>query len=310
MLKPIDDLTIAAENVVRANDLTTRLSRDGLPDDELGKLVTVFNSMMERLQQLFGVQQRFVADISHELRTPLTSIKGNVEILQLYGPDDVSLDAIASEADRMHRLVNDLLLLARADYGGLTIDMFTVELDSLVMEVFNQARTLAKVKNISVSLAHLEPLQINGNSDRLKQTLLNLVDNAIKFTDEGGKLIISLMRRGDYASIEVTDTGIGMTAEELKRIFDRFYQSDPARTYNGAGFGLGLSIAEWIIKAHGGRIEVESEPGKGTKFCVNLPFSEADTDAASLVKEGAPQKDNTRTRLAALRRSPVKEKVS
>src|SRR5690606_5636618 len=108
MLKPIDDLTNAAANVVRARDLTTRLEWDG-PNDELGRLINVFNSMMVRLEHLFGVQQRFVADISHELRTPLTSIKGNVEMMQAYGPDDISLEAIASESERMHRLVNDLL---------------------------------------------------------------------------------------------------------------------------------------------------------------------------------------------------------
>jgi two-component system, OmpR family, sensor kinase len=305
MLKPIDDLTIAAANVARTNDLTTRLSQDGVADDELGKLINVFNSMMTRLERLFSVQQRFVADISHELRTPLTSILGNVEMMQLYGQDDVSLDAIASEASRMHRLVNDLLLLARADYGGLTIDMYTVELDTLVIEVFEQARMLAKTKQINVNLVHLEPLQINGNSDRLKQTLLNLVDNAIKFTAEGGKVMISLKRQGDKASIEIMDTGIGMSSDEMERIFDRFYQSDPARTYSGAGFGLGLSIAEWIIKAHGGRIEVQSEVGKGTSFCVNLPLSEADTDAAT--PSNMP-KEVTRPRLPALRRSNIKEK--
>jgi two-component system OmpR family sensor kinase len=309
MLKPIDDLTEAAASVVRTNDLATRLSREGVPDDELGKLINVFNTMMGRLERLFGVQQRFVADISHELRTPLTSILGNVEMIQLYGADDVSVDAIASEASRMHRLVNDLLLLARADYGGLTIDMYTVELDTLVMEVFEQSRMLAKAKDISVSLVHLEPLQISGNSDRLKQTLLNLVDNAIKFTDENGKLTIGLMRRGDKAAIEVTDTGIGMSAEEIEHIFDRFYQSDPARTYNGTGFGLGLSIAEWIIKTHGGRIEVESEVGKGTTFRVNLPLAEADTDPSLTDTERLKaHNEGTRPRLPNLRRMNVNTK--
>ncbi len=271
MLKPIDDLTHAAANVVRARDLTTRLEWDG-PNDELGRLINVFNSMMVRLEHLFGVQQRFVADISHELRTPLTSIKGNVEMMQAYGPDDISLEAIASESERMHRLVNDLLLLARADYGGITIDMMPVDLDALFIEVFNQARTLAKAKNITVKLVNIEPLQVSGNADRLKQTLLNLIDNAIKFTSEGGQLTLNMSNQAGCAVIEVADTGIGIAQGDLERIFDRFYQSDPARTYSGTGFGLGLSIAQWIVKAHGGTIEVTSELGKGTTFRLMLPL--------------------------------------
>ncbi len=302
MLKPIDHLTNAAASVVRAQDLTTRLEWDG-PNDELGQLINVFNLMMARLEHLFGVQQRFVADISHELRTPLTSIMGNVEMIQAYGADDVSLEAIASESERMHRLVNDLLLLARADYGGIVIDMMPVELDSLFLDVFNQARTLAKSRNITVKMVNMEPLRISGNADRLKQTLLNLVDNAIKFgkVDEdgnpiGGEIMLNLFRRGDCAVIEVSDTGLGIAQDELDRIFDRFYQTNPARTYTGSGFGLGLSIAQWIVKVHGGTIEVASEVSKGTTFRLVLPLLKEDSPK---LDASDPNAEITRIRVSA-----------
>lgn len=271
-IKPIDAITCAADSIATAHDLNKRLPWDGPDDDELGRMVGVFNSMMDRLEHLFGSQRRLVADVSHELRTPLTAIRGNLDLIRRYGVDQDSLDAIVSETERMSRLVNDLLLLARADYGSMQIDMAQVDLDTVVTNVYREAQILVKDRDLHVRLAHVEPVRIMGNSDRLKQLLLNLIDNAIKFTPDGGEIALSLAQSENEALIQVKDTGMGIAPDDLKRIFDRFYQADPARTRSDedGGAGLGLSIAKWIVDAHSGSIEVDSTPGKGTVFSVRL----------------------------------------
>lgn len=273
-LKPIEAITEAADNISTAKDLATRLPWDG-PPDELGRLTSVFNRMMDRLEHLFGVQQRFVADVSHELRTPLTAIRGNLDIIKHYGLDQPSLEAIESETLRMSRMVSDLLLLARADGGSITLDMSDVDLDTVLSDIFREAKILAQNRELQIRLAHLEPIRIQGNSDRLKQLLLNLVSNAIKFTPDGGQVSLSLRRENTQAALQVSDTGIGIKADDLKRIFDRFYQADSSRTreQSSDGAGLGLSIAQWIAQAHGGVIEAESTVGKGTTFTVRLPMT-------------------------------------
>jgi signal transduction histidine kinase len=250
--------------------------------DELGKLVSVFNHMMERLQQLFSVQQRFVADVSHELRTPLTAIRGNIELMKRYGADAESLEAIDGETARMSRMVEDLLLLARADYGGLTLDLYAVDLDTVISEIYQQTQILARNHGVQLKMARFEPVRVRGNTDRLKQLILNLVNNAIKYTPEGGTVSLSLYQREGQAVLEVTDTGIGIDKEHLARIFDRFFQADPSRTATDgmSGAGLGLSIAQWIAEAHEGSISVESEVGRGSTFTFTMPLLEAQTPVA------------------------------
>jgi signal transduction histidine kinase len=272
-LKPIEALTEAADNIVTAKDLETRLNLSG-PMDELGRLTVVFNRMMDRLEHLFTAQRRLVADVSHELRTPLTAIRGNLDLVKRYGMDDTSLDAMQSETARMSRMVDDLLLLARADYGNLTIEMSEIDLDTVVGEVFKEARILAKDRNLLIRIHQIEPVRLNGNADRLKQLLLNLIGNAIKFTPDGGQIGLSLRHAGRDAILQVTDTGIGIEAEDLTHIFDRFYQADTSRTRitHTGGAGLGLSIAKWIVEAHGGTIEVKSTPNVQTVFTVRLPM--------------------------------------
>lgn len=301
-LKPIDDITRSAAQITAADDLKTRLKWAG-PMDELGRLVSVFNSAMERLEHLFSVQQRFVADVSHELRTPLTAIRGNIDLIKRYGVDDESLAAIDSEAQRMSRLVNDLLLLARADNGEVKLNLEEIDLDILVGEVYREARILAKDRDLKVTVLDFEPVRIQGDADRLKQLLSNLVSNAIKFTPDGGQIILNLRKTERNAVIQVQDTGIGISEEHLQRIFDRFYQADSSRVRLGLGTegaGLGLSIAQWIAEAHGGKIQVESKLNQGTTFTVLLPhIEEADRVMMQAV---------TRPRLSIIRRSPT-EKV-
>lgn len=273
-LKPLERIICAADSISTAKDLKTRLPWNG-PTDELGRLTSVFNRMMDRLEHLFGVQQRFVADVSHELRTPLTSIRGNLDLAKRYGMDAASLDAIESETERMARMVNDLLLLARADYGGLTLDLSEMDLDTVMTDVYRQAKLLAKDRELQIRLAHVEPIRIIGNADRMKQVVLNLVNNAINFTPDGGQVVLRLTRLDErQAQIQVEDTGIGIAPEHLDRIFDRFYQAEPSRARadsGSSGTGLGLSIAKWLVEAHGGTITVQSEINRGTTFTVTLP---------------------------------------
>ncbi len=297
-LQPINSITDAAARIADTEDLGTRLRWNG-PADELGRMVSVFNHMMNRIEHLFSVQQRFVADISHELRTPLTSIQGNVEIVKRYGLDEESLDAIESESKRMSRLVNDLLMLARADYGGMAVDLYALDLDTVVMDAYHSSKALVKDRELSLKIGDFEPIRVNGNADRLQQVILNLISNAIKFTEDGGEIIVSLRRAHNEAIISVKDTGIGISEADLARIFDRFYQSDPARTHIGGGFGLGLSIAKWIVEAHHGIISVQSKAGAGTTFIIKLPvYQEDHYDQAT---EHSSHLQPTRTRIPIIR---------
>lgn len=301
-LKPIEDITHSAAQITAADDLKTRLTWNG-PMDELGQLVSVFNGAMARLEHLFSVQQRFVADVSHELRTPLTAITGNVELIKRYGMDTESLDAIESESKRMSRLVNDLLLLARADNGELKLNLEELDLDILVGEAYREARILAKDRDLKIAVVDFEPARIKGDGDRLKQLLSNLLSNAIKFTPDGGQITISLHKTEHDAVIRVQDTGIGIAPEHLQRIFDRFYQADASRVrLGGEGAGLGLSIAQWIVEAHGGRIQVDSKVGEGTTFTLTIPHIEEPERVLSQAV--------TRPRLSIIRRGtqPPSEK--
>lgn len=272
-LSPLETITTAADQINRADDLSRRVPYDGSPEDEIGQLVDAFNQTLERLEVLFTSQQRFIADVSHELRTPLTVIKGNVDLMRrMKDFDPESLVSIDQEAGRLTRLVTDLLLLAKAEAGSLPLTKSAVELDALLMEVFNEMRVLAANK-VRVKLTEIDQLQVSGDRDRLKQVILNLVANAIQYTPAGGDVYLSLNRSGDHAKLIVRDTGPGIPAEDLPYIFERFYRAEKSRTRSGvAGFGLGLSIAHWIVEQHGGTIEASSREGKGTTFAVWLPL--------------------------------------
>lgn len=289
LLEPIKNVSQAAASIANTDDLSTRIEWHGV-NDELGELTQVFNHMMQRLEHLFSVQQRFIGDISHELRTPLTSIMGNTELMQRYGMDEESLAAIHRETHRMSRMVNDLLLLTRADFGELEVDLYPIDLDILALDVYEQGAKLAHKRALSLALSRIEPVQIQGNADRLRQLMLNLFTNAIKFTPVGGKIQLEVYQQGTEAIIAVKDTGIGIAEKDLKRIFDRFYQADNSRyrTDDNDGAGLGLSIVAWIVKVHGGKIEVESEVGKGSLFRVSLPISAPDPNH----KQGTAVKDS------------------
>lgn len=308
VLKPVEALTTAAASISSAKDLRIRLPLNG-PMDELGRLTAVFNTMMDRIEHLFGVQQRLVADVSHELRTPLTTIRGNLDLAKRYGMDAESLEAIECESLRMQRLVNDLLLLARADNGSLTLDMNEVDLDSVLGEVQRDSRALTQGRDLRVRVEHLEPVRVKGNADRLKQLMLNLLTNAIKFTPDGGEIRLLLRVENGSAALRVTDTGVGIQPEDLPHIFYRFYRADHSRTRGQSeeGSGLGLAIAYWIAQAHGGTIEVESTPGKGTTFCIRLPLIQTDSQPATCIH--TDEIPSTYSRLALQRLGFIYRKI-
>jgi len=215
-----------------------------------------------------------LADVSHELRTPLTVIKGNVDLMRrMKSLDEESLASIDQEAGRLTRLVGGLLLLTQAESGSLPLENKPVELDTLLLEVFQEMRVLAG-ERVKLQLTEIDQVQVQGDRDRLKQVLLNLTANAVQYTPSGGEIFLSLAKIGEQARLIIRDTGPGIPAEDLPHIFERFYRAEKSRTRSrSAGFGLGLSIAQWIVDKHGGKIEVDSKEGQGTTFCIWLPLS-------------------------------------
>jgi two-component system, OmpR family, sensor kinase len=276
--KPLEDMAAVTRQITNADDLSRRVPNTERTD-EIGVLARSFNQLLERLERLFQTQQRLLADVSHELRTPLTAIRGNVDLMRRMGDvDPESLEIIQEEIERMTRLVGDLLLLARADAGGLPLEKKKVELDNLLFEVYRQVRLLGK--SVEVKVTEVDQVCIMGDVDRLKQLLLNLISNAMKYTPSGGVVNVNLSKENGWAYLRVSDTGLGIPAEDLPHIFDRFYRVDKARARGQTGqggAGLGLAIAKWIAQAHGGNIEVVSEVGEGTTFTIILPTLEEPT---------------------------------
>ncbi len=274
-LKPVDRMTDAARRI-SAEHLTERLEETGA-QDELDRLAKTLNEMLGRLDTAFSQIRQFSADASHELQTPLTILKGELEVA-LRSPRNAeeyqrTLKSALEEIDRIAHLVEGLLLLARADAGVLRMDRQPVDLAQLIEEIYGQTKVLADNQTITLRLEHVEPVTIQGDYDRLRRLLLNLVDNGIKYTRPGGRVTLSVQRDGGRASLQVSDTGIGLSGEEQDRIFQRFYRGAEARTHGQSGAGLGLCIARSIAEAHGGRIEVESTTGQGSTFTVLLPLN-------------------------------------
>lgn len=277
-LAPLEAVTNTALQITRADDLSRRILYQGPANDEVGQLIHAFNQTLSRLENLFDTQRRFIADVGHELRTPLTVIKGNVDLMRRMGySDNESLEGIENEVDRLTRLVGDLLLLAQAESGKLPLDRRLVELDTLVLEAMQQMRVLARDR-LNLHLGDIDQVLVCGDRDRLKQVLVNLIGNAIKYTPKGGEVVVGLGKVNNQAQLTVRDTGPGIPEEDLPYIFERFYRGEKSRTRSrdGKGFGLGLSIAYWIVRNHDGRIEVNSILEQGTTFCVWLPLAPED----------------------------------
>jgi signal transduction histidine kinase len=272
-LAPLATVTKVATQITKADDLSRRIQISGVRDDEVGELIDAFNQTLSRLEKLFTSQRRFLADVSHELRTPLTVIKGNVGLMRkMKTLDEESLSGIEAEVDRLTRLVGDLLFLAQAESGRIPMDQSPVELDTILLEVFQQARTLAG-ERLTVTISEIDQVQVIGDRDRLKQVLLNIAGNAVQYTPHGGWVILSMRKVNERVQIVISDNGPGIPAVDLPHIFERFYRSEKSRKRSAmGGFGLGLSIAFWIVRNHGGMIDVISIEGKGTTFTIWLPL--------------------------------------
>ena len=271
-LKPVDRMIEAARHI-GAEHLAERVQETGA-GDELDRLSKTLNEMLERLDAAFRQIRQFSADASHELQTPLTILKGELEVglRASRSPEEYReiLGSSLEEVDRIDRLVDGLLMLHRAEAGVLRMDRREVPLDRLLEDVARQLKVLADDRAIELILDAAEPVAVQGDFERLRRMLLNLAENAVKYTGPGGRVRLSLKREGDRATIAVSDTGLGIPEEERERIFEPFYRAQDARSMAERGTGLGLSIARSIAAAHGGSIRVESEPGRGSTFTVLL----------------------------------------
>ncbi|OGO19000.1 MAG: hypothetical protein A2144_12560 [Chloroflexi bacterium RBG_16_50_9] len=268
-LSPVSQVTYTARDIEASSDLNRRVGYRG-PRDEIRELATTFDHMIEHLERVFQSQKNFVADASHELRGPLTVIRGNLDFLKRNLSEAErreSLTAIEREMVRMAKIVDDLLLLAEVESGESTRHQ-AVPLGVILQEEAERARTVAGNRKIIVDKR--QDLSVKGDAQRLKQLLANLMDNAIKYTPAKGTITLSLYRDGEWAHLEVTDTGIGIAPEHLTHIFDRFYRVDRARSRGSGGTGLGLAIVKGIAEQHGGKVTVTSDPGQGSTFTVWL----------------------------------------
>jgi len=273
--RPILRLTRTAREI-KAGDLHQRVP---IPQakDEVHDLALTLNEMIGRLDLAFSQQRRFVADASHELRTPVTVIRSITDVAlaqPLNSEEYVSvLSDINAESERLGRLINDLLALARADEGAVQLDHERIRLDLLAFDVIAAMEPLAIERNIALQLEKMPPVTIQGDTARLIQVLMGLMDNALTYTNTGGTITLSIDTTETSASFSISDTGIGIAPEDLPHIFERFYRADPARSRVVGGSGLGLAIVDWVVRTHGGSIAVESQPGQGSTFTVTLPLA-------------------------------------
>jgi signal transduction histidine kinase len=273
-LAPVAAITQAAERVHSGN-LRERLPCSG-NGDELDRLTGVLNAMLARLDDSFSRIRDFTLHASHELKTPLTVMRGEVENLLAGSPcTPVQIESLTSHLDEIQRLaqiVDNLALLAKADAGLVPLAQKDVPIHELVREAFEDARVLGARLGLKIELRGCEETLVRGDRHRLRQVLLNLVDNAVKYNEPSGNIILSLQRDGQQARITITNTGPGIPPEQLPRVFDRFYRGDAARRTRADGCGLGLSIVQWIVNAHGGRIAMVSDGGHPTSVMIHLPM--------------------------------------
>ena len=279
-LKPVNEINRITKEITSKN-LGLRVPTPAT-HDELGQLVETINGMIDRLEKSFKQVQQFTADASHELKTPLTILKGEAELAlrKEREPEEYRqyLKSSLEEVDRLSRLVQDLLVLSKADMGRLTLQKEPLNLVRIADACCEQCRFLGEEKRIRIVFNYPKDAEIwiLGDAYRLKQMFYNLIENAIKYSNEGGTVEISMSTNGKFAGVSIRDEGVGIAQEDIPYIFDRFYRVDKSRSREAGGTGLGLSICKWIAEAHQGKITVESTLGVGTRFTVWIPKYETD----------------------------------
>jgi len=271
-LKPLNAMVETAQKI-SAENLKLRIN---IPETqkEIKLLADTFNDMIDKLDNSFMSQKHFIQDISHELRTPLTILKGELEVtLKRVRSQEEYLSILKSnleEINKISRLVDNLLLLARFENQEIPLEKDVIDISVIAKDIISDVKILAFQKFIEIKEDIQEQINISGDQEKLKRVLLNLLDNAIKYTPEKGFISLEIYKKNNNANIKIIDTGLGISNQDLPFIFDRFYKADKSRS--SAGYGLGLSIVKSIIEAHKGVITVESDLGKGTTFLVSIPF--------------------------------------
>jgi heavy metal sensor kinase len=272
-LKPVDKIAQTAQEI-EESDLSRRINVN--TKDELGRLAATLNAMIGRLEKAFQRQKQFTSDASHELRTPLAVIEAEstLALQKERPPSDYrqSLETISQESRQMSFLIDQLLALARADAGKEQWNFTEVNLGKLIVNLSTDVEVLCQEKGVSFQLGQTQDLVVKGDEARLRELFMNLLDNAIRYTPAPGTVSVSLRREGQMAVVAITDTGVGIPAEDIPFIFERFYRVDKSRSRADGGSGLGLAICQHIAEVHGGKIEVESQVGTGSTFSVRLPL--------------------------------------
>lgn len=281
-LRPMKELAAAARKI-DIDQLQQRLPLRGA-GDEVDELAQSFNETLRRLENSVGQMKQFTASISHELRTPLTALRGETEValLEAHSIEEYRhlLSSQLEEFDKLTRMINDLLVLANAEAGEIRWAEQNVDLSALAASLAEQLEPVAASKDIELKTVAESEVHVCGDASWLERVVLNLLDNAIKFTPKGGSIQVSVASENGNAALRVEDKGMGIPPEALAHVFDRFYRAEPSRSKRIPGVGLGLALARWIVEKHRGRITVESQPGQGTRFTVFLPLY-ADSHAAS-----------------------------
>lgn len=275
-LRPLSRLAASARQV-DVNALDRRLPVRGA-GDELDGVAVAFNETLDRLEHAVVEMRQFSSALAHELRTPLAALRGEIELaLREPGISPARQDAYGSqieEIDHLTRLIDQILTLARAEAGQIRLTVAPVDLGQLAASLVDQLQPLAEARSIDLSCEPVDAVIVQGDPAWLKRLLLNLLDNALKYTPAGGRVSVRVSRPGDRARIDVQDTGAGLSPADLPRVFERFFRADPARSSSLPGAGLGLSLVQWIVAQHRGQVTVQSRLGEGSTFTVILPTTE------------------------------------